>query len=327
MTIKTKSGGFFQSDIIIRTALIAAFKDIRLNPWLLDFCFSGLINDHLTRETYGEKQLIEAKQYFKNNDIPIVWVTQPDFSIPRIVIIPTGSNEAEATLGDIHYTPTELVSSESIVAKPSPTVGPFTPIAYNIVTGYITLPPELTTRLLFPGMRIVDTHNNKHYEIQEVVDDSIISIEPGTVANFTNCFTSPFSDLYMARLESIEHQKSFRIETYVSGNPVLSIYLNSILIFALNKYKQEYFEARGYERQTMTEGPVEFMQGQSDKEIIYMQSVNLSGYVRQYWPKSVRPLIQGLLLETVDGKPGINVDSNITSDGTVETLQGWGTKS
>lgn len=318
MTIKTVTNGFFNADIVLRSALIAAFADIRANPWLFDYIFTGLVNDELTRKTYGQKQVDEARQYFMNNEIPVTWSHSPDFSIPRITIVPTGTSEVSQTLGDIHYQPTEAVESSNIVAVPYPTVGPFSPATWDQVTGTLVLPKDLTTNTVFAGMQVIDQHTNKYYPILEVTDDQSLMLDPGTRANLTKCFIAPMSNLYLARLESLEHQETFQIYHYITGNPVYSIYLHSILAFALNKFKQDLLEARGYERTTCTSGPTEMMHGQDNKEIIYSRSITITGFTRNYWPKSVTPLIQGLVL-------GLNVDSNLTSDGLQEVAQGWGT--
>lgn len=316
--IKTATNGWFQSDVVLRSALIAAFADIRANPWLFDYIFAGLVNDELTRKIYGQKQLDEARQYFLNNDIPVTWSHSPDFSIPRITIVPSGTSEASQTLGDIHYQPTESVESSNIVAIPYPTTGPFSPATWNQATGTLTLPEDFNTDAVFAGMQLIDQHTNKYYPILEVVDARTLTVAVGTQANFTKCFIAPMSNLYLARLESLEHQESFQIYHYVSGNPVFSIYLHSILSFALNRYKQDLLESRGFERTTCTSGGTEMMHGQDNKEIIYTRSITITGYTRNYWPKSVKPLIQGLVLD-------LNVESNVTAEGPQEVLQGWGT--
>ena len=319
MAIKTVTGGFFQADIILRTALIAAFADVRANPWLFDYIFAGLTNDELTKKTYGERQLDEARQFFINNDVPVCWAHSADFSIPRITIVPTGTSEVSQTLGDIDSLVTESVESSNIVAVPCLTVwAPFSPATWDQASGTLTLPADLNTDADFAGMQVIDQHTNKYYPILEVVDARTLMLDPSTQANLTKCFIAPMSNLYLARLESLSTVETFQIYHYISGNPVYSIYLHSILAFVLNKYKQDLLEARGYERTTCTSGPTEMMHGQDNKEIIYSRSITITGFTRNYWPKSVRPLIQGLVLD-------LDVDSNVTADGAQEVAQGWGT--
>src|SRR6476646_6304158 len=52
----TNCKGVFQGDIIIRTALIEGMRDIRRQPWLLDYAFASLAQDDLTKSVYGLAQ-------------------------------------------------------------------------------------------------------------------------------------------------------------------------------------------------------------------------------------------------------------------------------
>ena len=83
----TRIKGIHQSDVVIRSALEAAFADIRANPWLMDYIFASLPQDNLTWRTYGEKSVQEAKKWFLNTNIPIlVTPTLNELRAPSITI-------------------------------------------------------------------------------------------------------------------------------------------------------------------------------------------------------------------------------------------------
>lgn len=70
--------GIFQSDIIIRTAIVAALADLRKNPHLLDYVFASLPCDDVTRKDYGEKSVAAARKWFLNNKIEVAMVPVMD---------------------------------------------------------------------------------------------------------------------------------------------------------------------------------------------------------------------------------------------------------
>lgn len=61
-SLTTEALGIHQSDVIIRTAIVAALADLRANPWLLDYVFASLPKDEMTMKDYGEKSVEKAKE-------------------------------------------------------------------------------------------------------------------------------------------------------------------------------------------------------------------------------------------------------------------------
>lgn len=117
MLLATKTFGIFQSDVVLRTALIAALNDIKKNPWLLDYVFAQLPADPLTNQDphYGEKGKEEAKKWFLSTDIPVIMADMPDEPIiPSITISLVQSDPAEDTLGDLDFTVFEKVPAEQV---------------------------------------------------------------------------------------------------------------------------------------------------------------------------------------------------------------------
>lgn len=128
----TEPLGIHQSDIIIRSALIAGLDDLRANPWLLDYVFSSLPKDDLTKNDYGQREVDNAKKWFLNTEIPVIMNTRIDETkVPAISVSLMDSNESDTTLGDVHYVPVEYtvekdskaVTLESLVFKETYSIG------------------------------------------------------------------------------------------------------------------------------------------------------------------------------------------------------------
>src|SRR5574338_1571034 len=79
--------GIHQSDVIIRTAIVAALADLRADPRVLDYIFASLPADEKTREDYGEKSVAAAKKWFLNNKIEVSMVPVMDKAKAPLITI------------------------------------------------------------------------------------------------------------------------------------------------------------------------------------------------------------------------------------------------
>jgi hypothetical protein len=286
--LTTEALGIHQSDIIIRSAVIAAIADLRANPWLLDYVFASLARDTLTMKTYGEQEIAQAKKWFQNTNITVIMnVSMNEVKFPCISIALTSSNEVEqeGTLSDTHYKPFESNDSQW------PTLaGPLQPLAYNAGTGILNIDPKgLSTLVLAPGMIIVDKVG-KQYPILEVLEQSVVVIKSGTVADFGAMVIKPARPAYVTELESSLYRETYAIGAHVDSEPVHLTYLHSILVFVLLRYKQALLEARGFERTLLTSSDFR-RDDQTIPEFVFSRYCQISGSVRQAWPKTVKPKI------------------------------------
>jgi hypothetical protein len=305
--VRTSTKGIFQSDVIIRTALIKALDDVRKNPWLLDFAFASLLDDDLTSSEYGAAEIEKAKEWFLSTDIPVAMAYRFDqITTPLIALSLEDSGEGATTLGDVHSSPTEDIDATEILVDPAPVISSFTPKSYTAGTGTVVLPSNLDTSQVFAGMLLFDTVSNKGYVISEVLDSTSFKIAAGTKANFTKAVVAPANSFAIARLESIEERETYRIDLYVSGQPANLLYLYAIVKFCLYRYKQDLFEARGFERSNLNSTGVRLFPSKSGPEVIFTRSFSLSGFVRQYWPKEITRKIDGLVVSesVADAPPG-----------------------
>jgi len=291
--VPTKILGITQIDVIVKNAIEAALMDLRANPGWLDYAFASLPQDSLTYRTLGQATVDQAKQWFVNN-FPNV-VTGPvmdEMKLPIVVIEPGESSEAvqELSTGDVHWDATEVIDvfDSPILA------GPFVPANYVTETGTITLAAALDVPV-FAGQILIDYAGRQHV-IEAVHSDTEIKLPDNTVADFTRAILKPAAPAWKVYIESASYKETCRVSIYTDGNPEHVLWLHSIVFYALLKYKEDLLEARGYERTVLSSTrtrPMDFGTGVMSMS----RSIDITGYVRQYWPKSVHRTIDGVLFD------------------------------
>ena len=277
--------GIHPSDVIIRTAIVAALADIRANPWLLDYVFAALPRDEQTYKDYGEKSVARAKEWFLKTDIPVSMVPRIDEGRwPRITISLADSQEVENTLGDVHSTPIEYIQNGTWAALTSP----FTPMYYTPATGKIKL-PAVGGLVVGPGMYIID-HNGNEHEILVVESDSVVYIAENTMADFRGCVIKGVKPTIAVHLESAAFKETYNIGVHVGQEPVYLTWLHSIVSFALLRYRKSLLEGRGFERTSFNSS--DFRREETfESELVFSRYITITGYVRNYWPSHVVPTI------------------------------------
>jgi len=267
--------GIFQADIILRTAIMEGIRDLRKNPWLLDFAFASLKYDALTQKVYGQKEIQKAKDWFLKTEFPVAMRPILDEAKnPLISIQLLQSSESEMTLGDIHYEPQEDYDQDWPALTPQ-----FTPV-YDASTGICTVSLPV---ILTEGMLLIDSTGASH-EILEVLGDGF-RIAAGTVANFRNAVIKGTRPAYDLNLESVVYKEVYRIGVHTAGEQVTLTWLHSIVKFILLRYKETLLEARGLERTVFSSA--DFDRDQEIEEIAFARYITLTGYVREVWPKAV----------------------------------------
>lgn len=284
----TSTNGIFQSDIVLRTMLLTAIKDVRENPFLLDYAFMGLKQDTLTAPDYGEKQVMEAKRWFMKTEIPVFHslMTEPP-KIPSITIAMVNSQETDVTLGDTHHDPHEDLDDDP------PVVGPFVPKAYDWVNGVMTLPDNIIdSTIVVPGMRVADTSGTNFFTITEVDEDGKITLAPGINADFSRATLHYRMPVFKIQLESVVEKEDYLIGIHVD-EPSRLIILYSIIKMILYRYKESLLELRGMQKVTFSSTDFSKLQVM-DPEAAFSRYISLSGYVRQFWPKNIVQTIQNV---------------------------------
>ena len=308
----TSAVGIFQSDVILRTAVVAALADLRKNSWLLEYAFASLPKDELTMKDYGERSVSAAKDWFLKTKIPVVMVPRlNDAQVPCISIELLSSEEAEVTLGDVHFCPTEDNNSSWPALTSS-----FNPVNYSAATGIMVAPQSIQDEVVIvPGMVVVDNIGKIH-EILDVFDDGSFILEQGTVADFKASTIRGSRPALVTQLESVIYREQYRLGVHVGSEPVYLTWLHSIVCFALLRYKQALLEARGLERTVFSSSDFSRNEG-FESELVFSRYISMTGFVRHMWPKAINPKITGI-------NPGIKVLTNTPTPATTPSI--WTTE-
>jgi hypothetical protein len=280
----TVARGIFPGDIIIRTAIIEGINDLRRCPWLLDYVFAYLNQDELTKKQYGEIEIEQAKQWFAKHNIAVFMSTRiDDPKLPCVSIHLKSSQEQENTLGDVNYQPVE-----SSAATWTSLTEEMAPISYNKQTGKLVLPQNSMDGLIVvPGMYVVDITGNE-YLIEDVITNNEIILKDAHNADIKKLTIKSAKPYFVTTIESAWFHEMYQIGCHVSSDPIHLIYLYSILMFVLLRYKQTLFEARGFERSHFAASDT--VQNETfGTEIAWSRFIDLSGFVKQYWPKAIAP--------------------------------------
>lgn len=276
--------GVFSSDVVIRAAIVQGLRELRANPWLLDYCFSWLMYDDLTNQEYGKKEIDEAKKWFLSTPVEVRMSTLSDSPVfPLISIHLSESVEDQSSLGDVHYHP--ISDATPHIVGTGPNIQTFTPTSYDPDTGIIT---HTGTIKALVGQTLLDTHNNTGYEILEVSSKSF-KIEPNCIGvDFRNAQIVPRFDTKHVHLESLMFRETYTMGVHASGHQRYALYLHSILVFIMLRWKEVYLERRGFERSTLASGPLSENENfAGGPEVVFSRTVQTTGYIRQYWPKLV----------------------------------------
>lgn len=308
-------------DILIRTAIMAGLDDLRKNSFLLDYVFAWFLNDDLTIQQYGQAEFQRAKKWFLDHEIFVAMNFRADD--PKFPIVSIGmqsSSEDTSTLADVNYETNEDVESEEITPVPNILMGPFTPLEYDQTTGLVTLPPTVTTADVFINTVLVDKVNNIGYRIIDVLDSDTFKIEPNINANFTNAHIAPIDNFLSVSLESCMFKQVYSIKCFAQSEPLHLLYLHAIIEYILLKYKEPYLEGRGFDRSIISSGPV-YQYQDTGVEMTFGRDITLTGYLRQYWVKSVAPKMQGIKLHGIEF---LCTTPSPVSELSNVNAQGWG---
>jgi hypothetical protein len=276
--------GIFNGDILIRHALISGLKDLRDNPWQLQLVFASMLDDDLTKDAYGQKEIDKATSWFLKTEVPIIWDVQLQQSpnMPCITIGLQEGSESEATLADVHF-----VTKESTKAEWEPLTSKFD-AQYDPDTGIVIPNIEIiaNTKMLF-----VDGVGNSHTILGTKIlgNQDVFLIEKDLNINFHNCYLKWSTNKLNVNLCSRNFKDSFTVGCHAKGDPILIIYLFNIVLYCLLRYTKTLLEARGFERSQLSYTKVlpNTSLSATGTENIWSRFITVSGFVKNYWAQEI----------------------------------------
>lgn len=296
--------GIVQSDLLIRHAIIEGIRQLRANPWLLDYIWSWQKYDSLTKNKYGQKEIDQAKKWFLSTEIPVfLYGLQENIQSPSVTIQLSNAEPEHVTLGDIHYTPS--IEVDHPTEQWPPLTAPLNPV-YDNSAGKIVL-PEDPGIIIVPGLKMV-LSNGTAYEIQKVDSNTVFYIEEGLVVDLKDSVIKSNSAKVLLPLESMMYKETYIIGCHVNTEPAHLLYLYSIIAFVLLWGKEELLEARGFAKSFFNAS--DFGKNEAFQvENMWARYINLTGTVQHIWPKQFVGKIDGIEISALKVIGGENVPS------------------
>lgn len=317
----------FQGDLVIQSALQRAIAALRANDWLLDYCFAGLAQDDDTSDEHGQRAIDLARDWFRKTNIRMVIGPVTDAAmLPCVSIQIAGEQEVEreTTLGDVHYQPTE----DADRGRPA-LAGPFI-AAYSGSTGTVIVPDAIAQQLVIAeGMSLIDDGGGEH-PITKILGDASFAIEPGVTAAMSKATIVGMPASYVTSIESTQEKQTYVLGCHTTGEPVLLIWLHSIVKFCLLMFKERYLEGRGFERSTVSSTdfrPDDQFQSAAPAMVRY---ISLSGFCRNSWPKDIAQRITSVVFQPQiigGGRMNSNAqleDALVLGDQDLDTVAAYG---
>jgi hypothetical protein len=315
----------FQSDLIIKAAVELGLEDIRNNLWLIDDILGDVINNTYLREKYGQKQVSACKEWFKNNQVEVYMENRNDRDKLPCVTISLGSSQEKddrKTMAD--------QSTESVILLPSEinkpigyVIKPFDFISYDNSTGLVAVPAGTNLTTVAPGMILVDPQTGKGYIISDVTLEGIIIEASLGAISPAQAGVVPQFQFYKARIEHTFFQETYNIGCHAHGDPQAVLWLHSIVLYSLLRYREGLFEANGFSESVLANSDLSSNPAYTGPggEQAYSRYITLSGLVENSWIKSPRRFIESVALreKVTDGYlGGIKILSNTDPDDIVE---------
>jgi hypothetical protein len=320
--------GVFQGDVVISAMLNRGLEDIRKNEWLIDDMLSSLTINPYIADRYGKANIEACKEWFRNQKIDVYMRPRNDKDVPPCITIqpgPTPEKSDMKHMADLSPFTQLLLPLE--IGKPIPfVVKPFIPTSYDASTGEVGIDPNTSGFIsISPGMILVNPANSVGYKILDVTD-GIITIEDGINLDATQLAVLPQFAYYEARIEHMFSQDSYTISCYAHGDPQTLIWLHSIVIYTILRYRESLLEGSGFAESVVSSGEVlEDPQYEGPGgELGWVRMINLTGQVENTWIKQPRRFIETVVVEDVDCNEmsgGIKILSNLDAPPIIDTAE------
>jgi hypothetical protein len=310
----------FQGDIIIKTAIELGIDDMRKNPWLIDDMYSDLMTNPYLKDKYGKKQVSACKEWLANNKIEFYMALVKDKDkMPCITISMGNSPEKQdmKTMADMS-TETKLLMPNTI-GKPIPyVVKPFVPTSYTKSTGILEIPTNIKgTQNISQGMILVDPATGNGYGILSVGPGEI-TIEADTNLTAGKYGIVPQFQVYKARVEHTFFQESYTIGCHAHGDPQILLWLWSITLYSLLRYRESLLEYSGFAESVFSNSDIQENNnyGGVAGEEVFTRYITITGQVENSWIKTPRRYIETITVQentSAEFCGNVNIVSNENS--------------
>jgi hypothetical protein len=286
----------WQGDVFFRRIIELTLQDIKKEPWLVDDILSDFINDPMLSGMYGQKEIENAKKWLKENEISVFLPHRMDMEKMPCVTISIGSNSEDKSLARLaDQTPCVDTYDASDIGRAIPyIVKPFSYISYDQITGYFEIPPEVDLTIINPGMVVIDPKTGGGWAVTNKDANGIYIVE-GTVITATEVGILPQYRIYKARREIATFQERISIGCHVHGDPHSLLWLYSIMMYGLLRYREGVLESRNFQLSNIeTSDMIRNDAFQSIGENVYSRFITITGQVENTWVKAPKRILESI---------------------------------
>ena len=306
----------WQGDVFFRRIIELTLNDIRENDWLLDDILSDFVLDPMLSGIYGQKEINNAKKWFQDNEISVFLPHRMDLEKMPCVTISIGSNSEDKSLARLADTTpfVETYDASDIGKTIQYVVEPFTIVSYEQATGFIEVPESVDLTIVEPGMVVVNPANGTGYVIVKK-DAAGVYIAEGTVLTAVQVGILPQYMIYRARREIATFQERITIGCHVHGDPNSLLWLYSIMMYGLLRYREGALESRNFQLSNIeTSDMVRNQNWESIGENVYSRFITISGQVENTWVKAPKRIVESISLKNTEPENGLGTAGLIIID-------------
>jgi hypothetical protein len=303
----------WQGDVFFRRIIELILRDVRQNPWLIDDILSDFVTDSMLSGIYGQKEIENAKKWISDNEVSVFLPHRIDFEKMPCVTIAIGSNSEDRSLARMaDMTNTVETLQPTQIGKVVPyIVSPFSYVSYNQSTGFFEVPESVNLLIIQPGMVAINPQNGMGFIVTNKNNDGFF-IAPGTIINFSTVGIIPEYRIYKARREVATFQENISIGCHVHGDPNALLWLYSVMMYGLLRYREGLIESRNFQISTIqTTDMIRNDAFQNFGENVYSRFITITGQVENTWVKAPKRVIEAInIVEGIDaGLIMINQDN------------------
>lgn len=308
----------WQGDVFFRRIIELILRDVRQNPWLMDDILSDFVTDPMLSGIYGQKEIENAKKWINDNEISVFLPHRMDLEKMPCVTVAIGSNMEDrslARMADMTHIVETLQPTQ--VGKVVPyIIPPFYYTSYDQATGFFEVPGTVDLVIIQPNMAVINPQTGAGFIITSKNNNGFF-ITPGTVINFDVIAVIPEYRIYKARREIATFQENISIGCHVHGDPNALLWLYSIMMYGLLRYREGLIESRNFQISNLTTTDMIRNDAfQSFGENVYSRFITLTGQVENTWIKAPKRVIETInIIDGIDaGLIMINKDGGQVPD-------------
>ena len=286
----------WQGDVFFRRIIELTLRDIKKESWLVDDILSDFITDPMLSGIYGQKEIENAKKWIKDNEISIFLPHRMDMEKMPCVTIAIGSNVEDKSLARLaDQTPFVETYSVSDIGRTIQYIQqPFAYVSYDQPTGYFQTPPEVDLSIIQAGMVAIDPATGGGWAIVDK-DAGGFYIAAGTAVTATEIGILPQYRIFRARREIATFQEQVTIGCHVHGDPNALLWLYSIMMYGLLRYREGVLESRNFQLSNIqTTDMIRNDAFQNIGENVYSRFITITGQVENTWVKAPKRIIESV---------------------------------